>query len=238
MTSTSRPAGASQDAGAEKPAEDSAPPVKPWLVPGALVAAVAGPSLLAVTNAVVGFTPGSGDVESTADVVRLAAAEPGLAELHVWTGLLATAFLVPAVWAVAARLAPRTPRLAAVGGWAMATGYVMSLALTVESMTILAVATSGADPTAYATAVDEHTGAASYLLYGVFGLGALGGGLVLGIAMLRQGGWLPLVAGVALIAAEPVRVAGLLVGVPVGPPLASVLIGIAFVTTVRRSARR
>lgn len=55
--------------------------------------------------------------------------------------------------------------------------------------------------------------------------------------MLRQRGAVPAWAGWALVASEPVRVAGLLLGVPVGPPLASLLILVAFVTTIR-SARR
>lgn len=207
------------------------------LVPGAIVAAVGGPALLALTNALVAWFPGYADVESTADVVRVLGEEPLLTEVVVLVGLGGAALLFPAIWAVAAVLAPRTPHLAAVGGWLMATGYVMSVVLSTDTATALAVATTGADPATYVEAIDQHLPLSMTLLYGVFGVGALVGGLVLGIAMLRQRGAVPAWAGWALVASEPVRVAGLLLGVQVGPPLASLLILVAFVATIR-SARR
>ncbi|GAB3991708.1 hypothetical protein [Nocardioides marmoraquaticus] len=74
---------------------------------------------------------------------------------------------------------------------------------------------------------------AAIAMYAVFGLGALGGGLVLGIAMLRQRDLVPAWAGWALVASEPVRILGLVLGLPPGPPLASLLIAIAFYGVVR-----
>jgi hypothetical protein len=206
----------------------TAPPVRP--IPLGLVAAVGGGLLLAVTNALVGF--GTPPAETAADVVEAVAARPLLSEIIGGVGLLAVLLLVPGIWAVATALAVRTPRLAAIGGWAMGSGYVLATSLSTETLTTLAVASTGLDPAAYVAALDSVP-LTTTLMYAVFGVGALGGGLVLGIAMLRQGGAVPTVAGWLLVASEPVRVLGLVLGLPVGPPLASVLIAVAFGLTLR-----
>lgn len=71
----------------------------------------------------------------------------------------------------------------------------------------------------------------------VFSLGALGGGIVLAIAMLRQRGAVPVWAGWVLLASEPVRMIGLIFGMTVGPPLASLMI-LAPLAAVLLAARR
>ena len=207
------------------------------LMPGWTVAAIGGPLLLAATNALVNFSPGAADVVDGASSLAQVAAHPGLTEVIVVLGVAACVLIVPGAWAVAQILAPRTPRLAAIGGWMMATGYVLAVALSVNSATELAVARSGGDPATYIDAMDNYTPLSSIMLMAGFALGALGGGIVLGVAMLRQRGAVPMWAGCALLASEPVRIAGLSLGIPVGPPLASVLILVAFAAVVLLTGR-
>lgn len=211
---------------------DDHAPRSSGLVPGALVAAIGGPLALAVTNALVGFGPIWGDIETTADLVDAVGRHQGFTEIEIITSLIATALIVPGIWAVAGILRARTPRLAALGGWLMATGYVFSLVLALETAVVLAVARAGGDPSVFVDAMDNHAPVSLMIVYGVFGLGALLGGLILGIAMVRQRGAVPAWAGWALIASEPVRAVGLLFGLAVGPPLASLLILAAFAGTM------
>lgn len=104
-------------------------------------------------------------------------------------GVLAVALLVPAVWAVTAVLRPRTPTLAAIGGWMMATGYVMALVLSTESATALLVAGAGWIPQAtYRGLSTTRRPSRMLLIYTLFGVGALAGGLILDIASSEQGG--------------------------------------------------
>lgn len=209
-------------------AEDAGRPREPRLIPGAIVAGIGGPLMLALGNALVNFTPGWSDAASTAEVVTVAATHPVLTEVVIGTGILAVLLIVPGIWAVTARLAHRTPRLAAVGGWMMASGYVCALVLSTDSMMALLVASSDLSPEQFGSAVDGQTLVTQVALYSAFGLGALGGGIVLAIAMLRQQGDVPKWAGWLLLASEPIRVAGLMLGIPIGPPLASLLILAAF----------
>lgn len=215
------------------PPDTASGPRARWVLPGAATAAIGGPLALAVTNAAVALTPGYADAGSTAEVLEVAREHAGLLQAGSVVSLLAAALLVPGTWAVASRLAGRTPRLAAVGGWAMATGYVFFVALPVETLVAVSVASAGDDAAAYVEGVDQHMTPVAIAMYAVFGLGALGGGLVLGIAMLRQRDLVPAWAGWALVASEPVRVLGLVLGVPPGPPLASLLIAVAFYGVVR-----
>ncbi|TKV57849.1 hypothetical protein FDO65_17120 [Nakamurella flava] len=205
-----------------------APPATAAGPPGAGVAGVVGALLLAVTNALVALNP----VEDTAGLLRLLAERPGYGQVTVIVGLLAAVLLVPGIWAFTAQLRGRAPAWSAVGGWLMASGYVLSVALSADTATALSVAATGGDPAVYVDAVDNHTSAAAVVMYAGFGVGALAGGLILGIAMLRQQGAVPAWAGWALIACEPVRVAGLLLGVPWLPAVASMLIAAAFAGTV------
>lgn len=210
----------------------------PWLIPGALVAAAGGALVLALCNLLVGITPGRTAVASTADQVRLVGAHPVLTEWIIATGVLAAVLLVPGIWAVAARLAPRSRWLSTIGGWAMASGYVCSLALTTDTMYSLAVAQGGLDPEAYGAAVDGSSSIWSVVVFGVFGIGGLAGAVILGIAILRQGGAVPAWLEWLLIAAEPVRIAGLASGlVQIGPPLASVFIAVAFAGVIMATRR-
>lgn len=208
------------------------------LMPGWTIAALAGPLLLALTNALVIFAPGAADVVDTASNLEQIAANPGLTEVIVIVGLAACVLLVPGIWGVAQILAPRTRVLATVGGWLMATGYVLATSLSTDSATALAIASAGGDPATYIDAVDNHTPVSMMLTYGVFGIGALAGGIVLAIAMLRQRDVVPAWAGWALLASEPVRMAGLALGIPVGPPLASLLIMVGFAGVVLVARRR
>ncbi|KGN37284.1 hypothetical protein N803_14705 [Knoellia subterranea KCTC 19937] len=181
-----------------------------------------------------GLTPGQSDVEETVDIIRVAGENPTMFQVSSAIGFVAAALLVPGIWTVATTLRPRTPWLASVGGWMMATGYIMFCVLGIESLINLAVA-QGGDPVSFATAIDEHTSPVMFAVYFVFGLGALGGGLILGIAMLRQRDAVPAWAGWAMIVSEPVRVIGLLTGLSVvGPPLASVLIAVGFAGVLLR----
>lgn len=210
------------------------------LLPGAMVAAIGGPLALAVTNALVGFGPVYRDAESTSDLVAAIGSNQGLVQAEIMIGLLATALIVPGIWAVTQILSVRTPVLATIGGWLMGTGYVFSMVLSTETATALAVAVSGSDPAGFADAMDNHTPLAMTIVYVVFGLGALLGVLLLGVAMLRQRSTVPAWAGWALVASAPVRVLGLVLGLAVGPPLASVLILIGFAGLLiahRRAAR-
>ncbi|TXR55441.1 hypothetical protein [Quadrisphaera setariae] len=197
----------------------------PFPVPGAAAAAVSGALLLALTNALVAA---AGPAPASADVVRVAGEHPVLTEVAVATGLLAALLLVPGTWAVAAVLARRTPRTAAAGAWLTSSAYVISVALSVETATALGFARSGADPSAYAAAEDGHAPAAMVGAYVLFGLGALVGVLVLGVAALRQRRTVPWCAGWALVLSAPVRVAGLVAGVGAGPVVASLLLAVGF----------
>lgn len=203
-------------------------PTRVAQLPGAGIAGIAGAVLLAVTNALVGFNP----VPDTAGWVRLAADRPVLIAAVVVVGLVTSVLLVPGIWAVTLCLRERSPRWAAVGGWLMASGYVLGVALSADTATALSVAATGGDPAVYVDAVDNHTSVPAFAMYAGFGLGALLGGLVLGIAMLRQRGAVPAWAGWALIACEPVRVIGLLLGIPVLPVVASLLVAVAFAGVV------
>lgn len=199
-----------------------------WLVPGAMIAGIGGPLVLAVCNTLVNFTPDWRRAESTADGVNATIAHPVLAEFIIGTGIVAVLLIVPGIWAVAARLAPRTPVLAAIGGWMMATGYICALVLSTSSLTEQKIALSGLDPESFGKAFDAQWPMGQIMIGAIFGFGALCGGIVLGIAILRQRGGMPKWAGWLLLAAEPVRMAGLRLGIPVGPPLASLLILAAF----------
>lgn len=195
-----------------------------------------GALLLAATNTLVAA---AGPAATGADVVRVAGDNPVLTEVAIATGLLASVLVVPGVWAVAGVLRHRAPRTAAVGAWLTSSAYVLAVALSVETATALGFARSGADPSAYAAAVDGQAPAAMAGAYAAFGLGALVGVLVLGVAALRQGASVPRWAGWALLLSAPVRVVGLVTGVGAGPVVASLLMaaGFAGVLATRRSQR-
>ena len=202
-------------------------------IPGGRLAAVAGPAALAASNVCFAVLTRDGHAESTSDYLALVGDSPGLVELGCALGVVACVFIVPAIWAVAGRLRAHRPRLAAVGGWLMGSGYVAGVALSVESLVVLSVSQASGDPGAFIDAADHQTSATSMAMYGVFGLGALLGGIVLGVAMLRSPE-VPRWCGPALIASEPVRVAGLLTGVDVLTAVASLLILVSFVGVLRR----
>lgn len=199
------------------------------LIPGAAVAVVGGPLLLAITNAIVGFGPVWGDVDSSIDLLDAVADHQTVTTVEMLTGMAASALLPVAAWAIMLMLRRRSPRLAAIGGWLTAVGYAFSLVLIHDAAMALQVASSGADPTEVARAIDADSPAPMLVVYVVFGLGALLGCITLGIAALRQGGVVPAWAGWALIASAPVRMGGLAAGLSFGPPLASLLILAAFV---------
>lgn len=198
-------------------------------LPGGCVAAVAGALVLAACNLVIALTPGADDVGSTADLLRIARREELLYELGIGLGLLACLLLVPGVWATGARLSPRSRSLSAAGAWLAGSGYIFSMVLSVESMVVLAVARAGGDPAAFVAAMDGHTPLTALVTYVVFGLGALAGIALLGVAALRQQGGVPAWAGWALIASPVVRMGGLILGVALGPPVASLLMAAGFV---------
>jgi len=207
---------------------------RPWLVPGARIAAIGGPLVLVVCNALVNFTPGWATVESTAQSVDVIRANPGIAEWVVATGVLAVVLLVPGIWAVAARLAPRSPVLAAIGAWLMATGYILSTVLSFTTLQTLYLAQTDVDVAEVGAQLDAQVSWVSIVVSACFAFGALGGGIVLAIAMLRQRAVVPLWAGLLLLLSEPVRMAGLILGLPLGPPLASLFITVAFAVVILR----
>lgn len=198
-------------------------------VPGGAVAAVVGALALAACNAVVAYTPGQGDIESTADLLEVARAQELWFEIGIGLGLLASLLLVPGVWAITTMLAPRARWLSAAGGWLMGSGYVFSTVLSIEAMMMLAVVRAGGDPGVFVSALDSHTPVTALVTYVVFGLGALVGTLLLGVAALRQRDAVPAWAGWALVASPFVRMAGLVLGLSFGPPVASLLIAAGFV---------
>jgi hypothetical protein len=207
------------------------------MVPGAIIAGIGGPLVLAVCNALVNFTPGYAEAMTTEEMIEVTRANQGLSEAIIATGLLAVALLVPGVWAVAARLAPGAPVLAAIGGWLMATGYLFANVTSFDSLQRLLISRTDIDIAAFGAAMDEQLSWLQIGTFMVFGFGALVGGIVLGIAMVRQRDRVPLWAGILLLVSEPVRIAGLALGIPIGPPLASVLIAIAFAAVVLRTPR-
>jgi hypothetical protein len=211
---------------------------RPWMVPGAAVAGIGGPLVLAVCNALVNFTPGWAEAMTTEEMVEVMGQSVGISEAIVVTGLLAVALIVPGIWAVAARLAPGAPVLAAIGGWMMATGYVFATVLSFDSLQRLLVAQSGLDVHEYGAAMDAQSSWIVIAVFTIFGFGALLGGIVLAVAMLRQRAQVPLWAGIVMLLSEPVRIAGLALGIPVGPPLASILIAVAFGAVILRSRER
>lgn len=206
------------------------------MVPGTWVAAVGGACALAATNALVALT--WTDVEDSADIVRLAADDPGAFEAQILLSLLTAALLVPGIWAIAARLAARAPVWAALGGWLMGTGYVFSLVLAVESSVLLAVADSGGDPGTVVDALDNHTPLVSLVVYIVFGVGGLLGPILLGVAMLRQAKAVPIWAGITLILSPFVRMGGLVAGISIAPSVASAMIAAAFAATLIATRHR
>lgn len=209
------------------------------LIPGAAIAVIGGPLLLAVTNAIVGFGPVWGDVDSSVDLLTAVADHQTITTVEMLTGIVAAALLPAAAWAVMLMLRRRSPRWAAIGGWLTAVGYAFSLVLIHDSAMALQVATSGADPAEVGRAIDADSPLPMLIVYFVFGLGALLGCIALGIAALRQGGLVPAWAGWALIASAPVRMGGLAAGLAFGPPLASLLILVGFtgiLLAFRRSA--
>jgi hypothetical protein len=190
-------------------------------LPGGAVAAIGGALILVVGNVLSGLQPVT---ESSRDAIAWFGANPGLTEAVAATGLLATLLLVPGIWAVVQRL---RGILACLGGWLMGSGYLLGTVLSFETLTVLAVLAAGGDPGLLATASDEHAPTTAVAVYVVFGLGALIGTLLLGIAMLRSS--VPAWAGWAMIASAPVRMIGLFTGLTlVGPPLASLLIAAGF----------
>jgi hypothetical protein len=202
-----------------------------------VVAGIGGPLVLAICNALVNFTPGWAQAATTEEMVEVSRAHAGLTQAIVATGLLAIALIVPGVWAVAARLAPRTPVLAGIGAWAMATGYVFGLALSTDTLQRLLVSQSGLDVSEYGAEMDAQVSWLNIVIFSVFGFGALVGAVILAIAIIRQHGAFPAWAGWLLLAAEPIRIAGLSLGLPFGPPLASVLITAAFAGVLLRRSR-
>ncbi|MFY0408234.1 hypothetical protein [Solicola sp. PLA-1-18] len=201
-------------------------------VPGGLAAAVLGATALAASNVCFAILTADGAARDTADYLRLVQGRPLLVEVGAALGLLACLFLVPAVWAVVGRIDEGRARLASVGGWLMSSGYVMGVALSVETLLALSVSASDLSPAGFVDAVDHRTTAVATGMYAVFGIGALLGGLVLGVAMLRDRD-VPRWCGVALVASEPVRVAGLLSGVHGLTAVASLLILTSFVAVLR-----
>lgn len=207
-------------------------------IPGALVAGIGGPLMLAITNAIVNFTPGWSTAQNYQDLLAVIRTHPLAAQLTVALGLLVPVLLVPGIWAVTAVLRSRSRWLAAVGGWLMSTGYVLSILLSTDTMTMLALAETPGDPAVWVDAVQNHTPFVVTLATIAFGVGALLGGLILGIVMVRQRDVIPAWAGWALIASEPVRVIGLMFGIAVGPPLASLLIMVGFAGALLAAHRR
>lgn len=207
-------------------------PRRPWhgyAIPAAVLAAIGGPFLLMLTNAVVNFTPDYASAIDAKDVLAVTVAHQGAMPWIIGLGLAACVVIVPGIWAAAARLARHSPWLAAIGGWLMASGYVLAVVLSFTTVVALAVGTSDVDPAAQVAVLDAISASPWMgMATAVFGIGALLGAVLLGVAMLRQRGELPVWVGILLIAAEPVRMVGLIVGLPIGPPLASAMITVAF----------
>lgn len=198
------------------------------LLPGGRYAAVLGAGLLAVCNAITSWVLSRGDLETTADYIALADAHRSLVLVADGLGLFAALLLVPGIWAVAQRLGEATPKLAAVGGWLAASGYVACLVLVVESQIGLAIAATGGDASTYVDAVDNHGSVVQLMIYFIFGLGGLFGPMVLGAAMLRQRQNYPTWAGLVLLLSPLVRMAGLATGVFFLPAVASVMLAVGF----------
>lgn len=202
-------------------------------IPGGTLAAIAGPLALAGSNACFAVLTRNGHAQDSRDYLDLVAGNRALVEIGAALGLLACLLIVPAIWAVVGRLRAGGSRLASVGGWLMASGYVMGVALSVEALMAVSVAGSSQSSSGFIDGVDNQGTITATAMYMVFGLGALLGGLILGVAMLRTPG-LPRWFGIALIASEPVRVIGLLTGVDALTAVASLLILVSFVGVVRR----
>lgn len=210
---------------------DAAAPVGGGL-PGALPAAVLAGLALVASNACIAVASQGSTLATTEATLAAAERHPVAMELTSAFGLLASLLLVPATWALVLALRGRVPRLAAVGGWLTGSGYLMFTVLSADSLLLLAVSRTPGDPSVFVRAVDEHGSVTALVAYSVLGLGALVGGVVLGIAMLRHPavpGW----AGWLLVLSEPVRVAGLLTGMSWVPVVASAMLGTAFVAALR-----
>jgi hypothetical protein len=201
-------------------------------LPGALPAAVLAGLALVASNASIAVAAQGSTLATTEATLAAAERHPVAMELTSAFGMLASLLLVPATWALVLALRGRVPRLAAVGGWLTGSGYLMFTVLSADSLLLLAVSRTPGDPSVFVRAVDEHGSVTALVAYAVLGLGALVGGVVLGIAMLRHPdvpGW----AGWLLVLAEPVRVAGLLTGMSWVPVVASAMLGTAFVAALR-----
>lgn len=197
-------------------------------IPGALAAAIGGFSALAGANICFAILTSDGHAENTSDYLALVGDNAGLVEFGSALGLLACVLIVPAVWAVVGVLSDERPQLSSIGGWLMSSGYIMGVALSVESLVAVSVAGSSENPSAYIDAVDNGMTIAAVGMYAVFGLGALVGGFVLGVAMLRHSA-MPRWCAIALMASEPVRVIGLLSGFDYLTAVASLLLLMSFV---------
>lgn len=207
-------------------------------IPFGGVAAIIGALALAVGNSMISWVISRGDYTTTQDYLELVDAHRTLMLVGDGAALVAAVFLVPGIWAVTHRLRERTPVIAGIGGWLAASGYVAAMVLVVESQIGMAVIATGGDTSAYVEAIDERTTITMTLVYMVFGIGALLGPTILGIAMLRQRATYPVWAGIALLLSEPVRAAGLGLGIWVLPAVGSALMAAAFAVVMFRRPRQ
>lgn len=201
-------------------------------LPGGGVAALLGGLALVASNACIAVASEGATLGTTTATLAAAERHPLATELTSAFGLLSSLLLVPATWALVIALRGRVPRLAATGGWLMGSGYLVATILSADSLVLLSVARAGGDASVYVRAVDEHGSVTALVAYTVLGLGALVGGVVLGVAMVRHPavpGW----AGWLLVLAEPVRVAGLLTGTSWVPVVASAMLGTSLVLALR-----
>lgn len=196
--------------------------------PGAAHAAVIGALLLAACNAVSGWVLSRGEYLTTEDFLGLVDAHRTPALVADGTGLIAALLLVPGAWAVAQRLADRSPVLAGIGGWLTSSGYVAFMVLVIEGQVALALLESGGDLSTYVDAMDNHGTVVQLMIYVTFGVGALIGPIVLGVAMLRQRDAYPVWAALALLLSPVVRMGGLVLGLWIAPPVASLMLAVGF----------
>lgn len=203
-------------------------------IPGAALAAVGGALLLALCNALSSWVLSRDDLQTTRDYLTLVDEHRTLMLVADGAGLLAAVLLVPGVWAVAHRLREHTPVLGTIGGWLTSAGYVSFMVLVVEGQIALAVIDAGGDPGTYVDAMDNHGTLVQLAIYVVFGVGALLGPVVLGVAMLRQRDSCPTWAGITMVLSAPVRMTGLVAGVFFLPAVASLMLAVAFAVVLGR----
>lgn len=175
---------------------------------GRLAALILLPLAPALVAAIRGLLPYF-HAQDSEEIVAAVVAHPHAQEAVVWLGFLAMLTLpAAAVWA-GRPLFAAAPRLTAAAELLLVPGYLCLSVLVVSDMVLLSGVSSGADPGVVARMYDSPHAAANVGL-GIYVVGHVLGTVLLGIAAIRTR-VIPLWAGIALAACQPLHFTALVV---------------------------